>query len=80
MRPISRSMSTEQHQRCRYHPHCEIHIGHPRPAWFTRRNHEEMREMRMDGSTYEEIAEAFECARSTVQDIVQGRVHRLARD
>lgn len=50
---------SEYHDRCRYWPHCDIHLGETRPRAFSPANRDEMRQLRAQGWRYTEIGAAF---------------------
>lgn len=51
---------SEANDRCQYWPQCSIHLGQPRSRSFSTSNIAEMWELRRQGETLAEIAEAFD--------------------
>lgn len=64
---------SERHDRCRFWPNCYIHLGEPRPRFFSSENRMEMIEMRRQGWTFQDIATAFGAHPGAVTTIVGQR-------
>lgn len=61
----------ERHDRCRFWPHCSIHLGMPRPKNLTDANYAEIRELYFkDKLSQSQIAEIFGIWRSAVWQIL----------
>lgn len=63
----------EHHIRCRFYPHCGMHLNQERPRQFSDENRMEMSVLRHEGWLLKEIADAFETSTQVVAKILNDR-------
>jgi hypothetical protein len=68
-------VSAEKQSRCRFWPHCRVHLGFPRPPAFSDDNRTEMTELHGEGWKPDEIAAYFGTWPDVVTDILKGTHH-----
>jgi hypothetical protein len=67
----------EEYDRCRFWPDCDIHRHWIAPRFFSRRNHAEMFQMWIEGSSLGTIARQFETSTATAGRVVRAETLRL---